>query len=212
MARARCFPLHHRRRGPRRVATAASRTTATQAQRDPPGGMGRARRSYNAGMVPDAADQPAILALNQRYVELLSPLDAEGLARLDAEAAYHRVVADGGRIAAFLLAFREGADYDSPNYRWFAAREPRFLYVDRVVVDGAAQGRGLGAALYRDLFTFAAAQGVEKIACEYYSKPPNLASRRFHARFGFHEVGRQWLPQLRKEVSLQLASIQVSIT
>jgi len=153
------------------------------------------------------ADHPAILDLNQRYVELLSPLDAARLARLDAQAAYHRVIADEARIAAFLLAFRDGADYDSPNYLWFAARYPRFLYVDRIVVDGGAQGRGLGAALYRDLFAFAAADGVDTIACEYYSKPPNAASARFHAGFGFREVGTQWLPGVRKQVSLQVAPV-----
>lgn len=153
------------------------------------------------------ADHPAILALNARYVELLSPLDAMRLARLDAQAAYHRVAEDDGRVSAFLLAFREGADYDSPNYLWFGARYPRFLYVDRVVVDGAAQGRGLGARLYRDLFAFAADQGVDTIACEYYSKPPNAASARFHAGFGFHEVGTQWLADVRKQVSLQVAPI-----
>ena len=154
-----------------------------------------------------AADHPAILDLNRRYVELLSPMDARRLAHLDAQAAYHRAVEKNGRIAAFLLAFREGADYDSPNYVWFASRYPRFLYVDRVVVDGTAQGQGLGALLYRDLFAFAGAQDVDTIACEYYSKPPNEASRRFHARFGFREVGTQWLPDVRKQVSLQVAQL-----
>ena len=154
-----------------------------------------------------AADHPALLDLNRRYVELLSPLDARRLVHLDAQSAYHRVAEDDGRIAAFLLAFREGADYDSPNYLWFASRYPRFLYVDRVVVDGDAQGRGLGALLYRDLFAFAATHGIDTIACEYYSKPPNEASRRFHARFGFREVGTQWLPDVRKQVSLQVAQV-----
>ena len=152
------------------------------------------------------ADHPAILALNRRYVELLSPMDERRLVHLDAQSAYHRVVDESGRVAAFLLAFREGAGYDSPNYLWFAQRYP-FLYVDRVVVDGAAQGRGLGALLYRDLFAFAAAHKVDTVACEYYSKPPNEASRRFHARFGFREVGTQWLPDVRKQVSLQVASV-----
>ena len=153
------------------------------------------------------ADHPALLDLNRRYVELLSPMDARRLAHLDAQAAYHRVVEDDGRIAAFLLAFREGADYDSPNYVWFAQRYPHFLYVDRVVVDGDAQGRGFGALLYRDLFAFAGVQGIDTIACEYYSKPPNEPSRRFHARFGFREVGTQWLPDVRKQVSLQVAQL-----
>lgn len=154
------------------------------------------------------ADHPAILALNLESEALLSPMDARRLAHLDAQAAYHRVaVDDEGNIAAFLLAFREGVDYDSPNYLWFAQRYPHFLYVDRVVVDGNVQGRGLGALLYRDLFVFAAVHGVDTIACEYYSKPPNAASAAFHARFGFREVGRQWLPDVRKQVSLQVAHV-----
>lgn len=154
-----------------------------------------------------ADDHPAILALNLEWEAMLSPLDAARLARLDAQAAYHRALCEGpeGPVAAFLLAFREGADYDSPNYRWFAARYPRFLYIDRVVVATAQQGRGLGRRLYEDLFAFARAQRVPCVACEFYVVPPNEASRRFHAGFGFREVGTQWLPESRKQVSLQIA-------
>ena len=108
-------------------------------------------------------------------------------------------------FAAFLLAFREGARYDSPNYRWFAARYERFLYVDRIAVANAHQGRGLGAALYADLFAFAGEHGVPRVVCEYYSQPLNLASQKFHARAGFSEVGTQWLPDGSKQVSFQLA-------
>ncbi|RPE80222.1 GNAT family N-acetyltransferase [Vulcaniibacterium tengchongense] len=154
-------------------------------------------------------DHPAILALNLEWEAMLSPLDAARLARLDAQAACHRVLCAGAegqeRVAAFLLAFREGADYDSPNYRWFAARYRRFLYIDRVVVATAQQGRGLGRRLYEDLFAFARAQRVPRVACEFYVVPPNEASRRFHAGFGFREVGTQWLPESRKQVSLQIA-------
>ena len=109
-------------------------------------------------------------------------------------------------MVAFLLVFREGADYDSPNYRWFAERYDRFLYVDRIAVAASHQGQRLGAALYEDLFAFARAQAITTIACEFYSKPLNEASQRFHARFGFREVGTQWLPDSRKQVSLQVAS------
>ena len=151
------------------------------------------------------ADHPAILALNLQSEALLSPMDAPRLVHLDAQAAYHRVAVDDGRVVAFLLAFREGADYDSPNYLWFAERYPRFLYVDRIAVADGQQGRGIGALLYRDLFAFARAQGVDTVACEFYSKPLNAASQAFHARFGFREVGTQWLPDARKQVSLQVA-------
>ena len=83
------------------------------------------------------ADHAAILALNLESEHLLSPMDAARLRHLDAQAAYHRVLLDDDTVVAFLLAFREGADYDSPNYRWFADGYPRFLYVDRVAVAAA---------------------------------------------------------------------------
>jgi predicted GNAT superfamily acetyltransferase len=73
------------------------------------------------------ADFSAILALNEAFVAVLSPLDAGRLAQLHEQAAVHRVAERDGRIEAFLLAFREGADYDGTNYRWFAQRYARFL-------------------------------------------------------------------------------------
>jgi len=152
------------------------------------------------------ADFPAILALNLESEALLSPLDPARLAHLHAQAAYHRVVCENGRVVAFLLVFAEGADYDSPNYRWHAARLPRFLYVDRIAVAASHQGRKLGARLYEDLFAFARAQSVGTIACEFYVEPLNLASQRFHAGFGFREVGTQWVAGGTKKVSLQVAS------
>jgi len=153
-----------------------------------------------------AADTDAILALNQESVAVLSPLSRERLAQLQGEAAIQRVIEDRGAVVAFLLAFREGAAYDSPNYRWFANRYERFLYVDRVVVASAARGRGAGALLYCDAFEFAATHSVELVTCEYDVEPPNPASERFHARFGFSEVGRQRLDD-GKRVSLQAAKV-----
>ena len=151
-------------------------------------------------------DYPDILALNLESEAMLSPLDEARLAQLDSQAAYHRVLCDQGRVAAFLLAFREGADYDSPNYLWFAQRYERFLYIDRVVVAASHQGRGLGARLYRDLFAFAREHAIDAVTCEFYVQPPNEASRRFHAGFGFHEVGTQWVAGGTKQVSLQIAT------
>ncbi len=153
-----------------------------------------------------AADHARILALNLESEEMLSPMHATRLRELDAMSAYHRVaVEETGEVAAFLLAFREGADYDSPNYRWFAEHYRRFLYIDRVVVASTHQGRGLGGLLYRDLFAFAHEHDLDTVTCEYYTVPPNEASRRFHAAFGFHEIGSQWVADGRKQVSLQVA-------
>jgi uncharacterized protein len=153
-----------------------------------------------------AADHAAIVRLNLESEHLLSPLDAQRLARLDQQAAYHRVIEADGEVIAFLLALRESADYDSPNYRWFAARYPRFLYIDRIAVSAAQQGRQLGRALYADLFAFARGHAVDTIACEFYVVPLNEASRAFHARHGFREVGTQWVAEGSKQVSLQIAS------
>jgi predicted GNAT superfamily acetyltransferase len=155
------------------------------------------------------ADFPAILALNAESVHFLSPLDAVRLQRLHAQAAYHRVVEINGTVAAFLIALREGADYDSPNYLWFAERYPRFLYVDRIVVAAAQQGRHLGAHLYDDLIAFAVANGFTKLTCEFDLEPPNPPSAHFHARYGYHEVGRQWLGGGKKQVSLQVRELEV---
>lgn len=160
-------------------------------------------------MIRDAtpADFPAILALNEAFVAVLSPLDHARLARLHAQAALHRVVETAGRVEAFLLALREGADYDSPNYRWFAQHHPRFLYVDRVVVAGDAQVRGAGRALYRELYAQAVRDAVPLLACEFDLEPPNPASARFHAALGFREIGRQSLYGGRKTVSLQVLNV-----
>lgn len=152
------------------------------------------------------ADAPAILRLNLESERFLSALDAAKLARLQRAACSCRVVDEGGEPFAFLLAFREGADYESENYRWFSARYPRFMYIDRVVVDVRRQGQGWGAALYRDLFALAVADDVDLVTCEFDLDPPNPVSARFHARLGFAEVGQQWVSHGgNKRVSMQAA-------
>jgi uncharacterized protein len=128
-------------------------------------------------------------------------MSAARLEHLHAQCAYHRVIEAGEQVAAFLLAFREGADYDSPNYGWFKARYASFVYIDRLVVAPLHRRKGYGSALYEDVFAFAHAQGVPMVACEYDITPPNEVSRRFHERFGFRQVGTQWYG--KKQVSLQ---------
>jgi predicted GNAT superfamily acetyltransferase len=153
------------------------------------------------------SDFAAILALNAESVDFLSPLTAERLDALHRSAAYHKVVDIDGEIAAFLLAFREGAPYDSPNYLWFVERYPRFVYIDRIVVAPAYRGRGLGAALYDDVAAFAARAGIPWLTCEFDIEPPNPGSERFHERMGFREVGTQTIAGGRKRVSLQAKAI-----
>src|SRR5262245_60573888 len=93
--------------------------------------------------------EPSILALNNRHAEELSWLEPEELAHLIAEAFHAARIGD---LEAFLIAFDQDADYDSPNFLWFKARYPRFIYVDRIVVASEARGRGHARRLYDDLF------------------------------------------------------------
>ena len=151
----------------------------------------------------EPADFPSILELNAESVHYLSPLDIQGLGHLHSQAAYHKVVEVEGRVAAFLLAFREGADYDSPNYIWFSERYASFLYIDRAVVHKDQRRKGHAAALYDDFIGFAAGTGIDIITCEVDIQPPNTGSLHFHETYDFHEVGTQWLNGGRKQVSLR---------
>ncbi len=155
-----------------------------------------------------AADFARILRLNEESVHFLSPMDRDRLQSLHAMAAYHRVLADArGQAIAFLLALREGCAYDSPNYGWFARRLPRFLYIDRVVIAAQSQGRRLGRVLYDDLLAHAHANGVETVTCEFDTDPPNEPSRRFHASYGFRQIGTHRVGASHKEVGLQALQI-----
>ena len=156
------------------------------------------------------ADFPQLLRLNAESVSFLSPLNAARLDLLFNTAAYCRVLEGGGEVVAFLLALREGCTYDSPNYRWFVAHYAQFLYVDRVVVSKTMQGQGVGKILYDDIFSFARETGVEHLTCEFDIDPPNEASRRFHRRYGFAEVGTQTVAGGKKLVSLQAVSLKTN--
>ncbi|MBI3198191.1 MAG: GNAT family N-acetyltransferase [Rhodospirillales bacterium] len=137
---------------------------------------------------PITADvEAAVLALNNAPAVELSWLEGGRLGALLGQSFYARRL---GHLAAFLIAFDERADYDSPNYLWFRQRYSRFVYVDRIVVDRAARQQGLARLLYQDLFRQAVAAGHQIVGCEVNSDPPNPASDAFHAGFGFVEVGR----------------------
>ncbi|HEX7804489.1 MAG TPA: GNAT family N-acetyltransferase [Pseudoxanthomonas sp.] len=153
------------------------------------------------------ADFAAVVALNDSEVSHTSAMDEARLRQLHSYACYHKVVEIDGAVGAFLLAMREGCGYVNANFEWFAARYPSFLYVDRIVVGARHQGLRLGKRLYLDLFDYARTQNIPVVACEYNLAPPNEPSRIFHDKFGFQEVGSQWLDGGAKQVSLQVAPV-----
>ncbi len=131
--------------------------------------------------------EPALLALNNAHAAELSWLDRDRLTFLLRQAFHARRI---GEVDGFLLAFDQGAAYDSPNYRWFRQRYRRFVYIDRVVVAPAARGRGCAGRLYADLLSQARQAGHDIVVCEVNRDPPNPASDAFHAAQGFAEVGQ----------------------
>jgi predicted GNAT superfamily acetyltransferase len=135
----------------------------------------------------DSAIRANILRLNNENARETSPLDADKLDRMAATARVATIVVPG---IAFLLAFDQGADYDSSNFIWFRERFDTFLYIDRVVVGEDHRRLGLGRLLYDDLFRRARHLGHQRVACEVNVRPGNPGSDAFHATLGFAEVGR----------------------
>ncbi|MEM1314057.1 MAG: GNAT family N-acetyltransferase [Pseudomonadota bacterium] len=142
-------------------------------------------------------DASPLLALNRAHEAELSPLTAPELRGL-VETSFLALAAPDA--AAFLIAFDQDAPYASPNFLWFKARLPRFVYVDRIAVAAQARGRGLARALYDALFDAARAAGHDAVVCEVNAEPPNPASDAFHAALGFEIVGEARLADRGKTV------------
>src|SRR5215510_13442043 len=98
-----------------------------------------------------------VLALNNEHAKELSWLDVDRLVELVGRAFLACRI---GEVEAFLLAFDQDADYDSPNFLWFRQRYPRFVYVDRIAVAASARTRAGAAALSRSV-----RKGVTRRTC-----------------------------------------------
>jgi len=154
----------------------------------------------------EASDAAAVLQLNAESVAVLSPMDADRLQLLAGMASLHLVAVGPSGVIGFLMAFADGTDYDSVNYRWFATRFKRFLYLDRMVVTAPFRQAGVGRAFHAAAVQHAAAAGLAWIVGEIDLDPPNPASLAYHERLGFVEVGRQTLPS-GKVVSMRARRI-----
>jgi predicted GNAT superfamily acetyltransferase len=134
------------------------------------------------------ADWPAVLELNEASVRELSPLDEARLEYILELAHAALVVERDGEVAAFAIAIAPGPPYDSANYRWFAERYERFLYLDRIAVGAAMRRHGLGALLYDAMED--AARPFGQMVCDVNVEPRNDASLGFHAARGYEDIGR----------------------
>lgn len=148
-----------------------------------------------------AQDLDAILALNNAAGETILPLQMPQLRALFEQAAYFRIAEVEGQPAAFLIALREDAAYDSANFAWFRAHYEQFMYIDRIVVARPYRGLGLGRVFYADVTSYSEVR-VPLLACEVFLEPRDDVSVLFHGTWGFQEVGQQVMPGVGRRVSL----------
>jgi predicted GNAT superfamily acetyltransferase len=134
------------------------------------------------------ADHTDVLALNERNVELLAPMDDARLTELVSLADAASVIDVDGTFAGFVMTFAVGAVYDGENFGWFARRYGDFCYLDRVVIHEDFRRRGLASAVYDELESSC---GRPLFALEVNLDPPNVASLAFHRARGYTEVGQR---------------------
>ena len=151
----------------------------------------------------EARDYDMILELNEELVHFLSPMDISQLEEFRRVAQLFKVVELDGEAIAFMIVLKEGLDYESENYCYFAKNYDSFLYVDRVVVSPKHHAHGCGKLMYDTLFEYARATNEKNVLAEINIEPVNVPSLKFHERYGFKEVHTQWLCGGKKRVSLQ---------
>jgi len=147
------------------------------------------------------SDLDAVLSLNQSEVPHVGDADLKKMTWFSSNATYFRIAINDNELAAFLIGFRPGTDYASPNYRWFCDRYGDFAYIDRIAVSATARRHGLASRLYDD-FAHAVPVTVEVMTCEVNIKPPNETSMQFHEKLGFHQVGSLQSDGGAKEVAM----------
>jgi uncharacterized protein len=135
-----------------------------------------------------AADEAAVLALNNAHVPHVNALSPEEFRAIVAKAAYYVVAEDAEGVAGFVLCIPSGTEHWSENYKWFAARYTEFLYLDRVVVAPRTRRQGVGRAMYEALHAWVRGRWPS-VALEVNLRPPNPVSIAFHEAMGYEPVG-----------------------
>lgn len=143
----------------------------------------------------EPADLKLLHELNQSEDPHLGSLSFEEFRILIQRKARHGWVArgEGGApgMVGFIVAMDQDSQYESVNFKWFKARYPRFLYVDRIAVVSSARGLGIGRSLYERVFQEARNLSCGLVTCEVNLHPPNPESIRFHEALGFVRLGEQ---------------------
>ena len=79
------------------------------------------------------------------------------------KASYARQIDDGQGV---LIGYGHDAPYpEHENMKWLSKKFDKFFYIDRVIIDEKAIGRGLGRMLYGDLENYARVAGYPRLTC-----------------------------------------------
>ena len=144
--------------------------------------------SNNEAQLNEAQFQ-SIYDLNQANTPEVGSLESiQHLKQLIEFSSYNLLVLKEDEIVGFIICMREGSAYGSENYKFFAQRLKKFLYVDRVAIDERHRRAGLGKAIYEDIFTHASNDNLP-IALEVNTQPVNQPSLDFHEKMGFDRIG-----------------------
>mgnify|MGYP001948677673 CR=1 FL=1 len=139
-----------------------------------------------------------LLKINEEFVHWLAPMDKAKLEWVLSKATYARQIDDA---RAVLIGYPSGVDYpDHWNLTWLKQHFKNFFYIDRVIVDAEAHGKGYGRRLYDDITDFARDAGHTYLCCEVNTLPNNPNSHKFHIAQGFTAYGEQIFPTGEKAV------------
>lgn len=148
------------------------------------------------------ADAASFIKLNDACVPHVNRIHDADLEQFLAISPHCFKVTVADQTAAFVIALPTGCAYDSPNYQYFVRTCPRFLYIDRIMVEPAFRRRGVASFCYQHLRRCAETIDAPVLTCEVNVKPANPDSMALHLGLGFQEVGRQQTEQGTKEVAL----------
>ena len=139
--------------------------------------------------VPEDKELSILYCLNQQNTPEVGELESiNDLSKLIGMSAINFYVLAGDEIIGFVICFREGSEYKSPNYSYFKNKEDKFLYIDRIVIKDAYRRRGAGSYLYDHLHELAKKEGIP-LCCEVNIMPKNQISLNFHSKKGFKDDG-----------------------
>lgn len=135
--------------------------------------------------------------MNEEFVHWLSPLDEDELTHLLDLAHYKKQIHEAEGV---LIGYAHDVNYDHKNLKWLRTRFEKFYYIDRIIINAAAQGKGLGQKLYADFEAEARRHGLPRLVCEVNTKPNNPGSHKFHEQLGFRAIGDADYPGFKAAV------------